>query len=222
MPPDFAYESQYRSRLDRGERVDLVILFMAILLCPVFRTMFVSARQRSFALADLFPHFSYPVLAALEPQYLDLLYQAQETFSPGVLGDNATKDFILRHVFGIAAELIGSEADLLRVLLRRHYKVQTLPPLFVNRLVQILMQTHEFDDWPLELLLQSRSTFFVFLQERWPLFLNRFLPGKPVVVGEPRYSWFSSTLPFENPDIRVYVDNLLVERPVAAGDAPRL
>ena len=131
------------------------------------------------------------MLAALEPQYLDLLYQAQETFCPGVLGDNATKDFILRHVFGIAAELIGSEADLLRVLLRRHYKVQTLPPLLASRLVQVLMQTRKFEDWPLDLLLQNRSTFFAFLQERWPLFLNRFLPGKPVVVDILDYSWSS-------------------------------
>ena len=70
------------------------------------------ARKLSFALTDLFPQFSYAVLRALEPQYLDLLYEAQLRFSPGVLGENATKDFILRHVFEIAAELIKSNADL--------------------------------------------------------------------------------------------------------------
>ncbi len=64
------------------------------------------ARKLSFVLADVFPQLSYPVLRALEPQYLDLLYEAQLRFSPGVLGENATKDFILRHVFEIAAELI--------------------------------------------------------------------------------------------------------------------
>ena len=35
------------------------------------------------------------------------------------MGDNATKDFMLRHVFGIAAELIGDEVELLRALLWR-------------------------------------------------------------------------------------------------------
>ena len=208
----FAYESKYRSRFDGGQPVDLVILHHgdSSSLQSLPYDLLVRGLQLSFALPNLFPNFSYPVLAALEPQYLDLLYQAQETFCPGVLGDNATKDFILRHVFGIAAELIGSDADLLRVLLRRHYKVQTLPPLLASRLVQVLMQTRKFEDWPLDLLLQNRSTFFAFLQERWPLFLNRFLPGKPVVVENPTIPG-PPDLPFEDPDVRVYVDNLFVE-----------
>jgi len=208
----FAYESKYRLRLDKGQPVDLVVLHRGDISSLQTLPFDLLARglQLSFALSDLFPNFSYPVLAALGPQYLDLLYQAQETFCPGVLGDNATKDFILRHVFGIAAELIVSESDLLRVLLRRHYKVQTLPPMFVSRLVQILMQTGKFKEWPLDLLLQSRSTFFAFLQERWPLFLNRFLLGKPAVIENPTIPG-PPDLPFENPDIRVYVDNLFVE-----------
>ena len=94
--------------------------------------------------ADIFPQFSYPVLRVLEPQYLDLLYEAQVCFSPGVLGENATKDFILRHVFGIAAELVKSDADLLRTLLRRHYRLQLIPQAFVDRLVQVLHQNGRF------------------------------------------------------------------------------
>ena len=43
------------------------------------------------------------------------------------MGDNATKDFILRHVFGIAAELIANEVELLRALLRLHYGKLQIP-----------------------------------------------------------------------------------------------
>lgn len=217
----FAYESKYRFRSDLGQLVDLVVLHQgdssSAQALPF--DLLVRSRQLSFALSDLFPNFSYPVLAALEPQYLDLLYEAQARFSPGVLGENATKDFILRHVFEIAAELIKSDADLLRSLLRRHYRLQVIPPLFVSRLVQLLGETHRFDGWPLETLFQSRSDFLTFLQERWPAFLSRFLSGRHivppnlVVPGPP-------DLPFENADVRVYIDNLFVERLLQPVDWP--
>ena len=104
---------------------------------------------------------------------MDLLYEAQLRFSPGVLGENATKDFILRHVFEIAAELVKSDSDLLRTLLRRHYRLQSIPRVFVDRLVQILHQDGRFAGWPLTELLTDRSLFFAFLQERWPRFLHQ-------------------------------------------------
>jgi len=212
----FAYESKYRSRLDAGQQVDLVVVYHGDLL-PVQSLpsdVLARGRQLLFSLSDLFPNLSYPVLAALEPQYLDLLYDAQKRFNRGVLGENATKDFILRHVFGIAAELIKSEADLLRTLLRRHYRLQVIPPLFLNRLVQALTQTGRFDEWPLDLLFQERSQFFAFLQERWLVFVER-LEKKNSVAADAASSKLAiegpADLPFENPDVKVYVDDLFVE-----------
>jgi hypothetical protein len=215
----YAYESKYRSRQDAGQLVDLIVLqqgdLASLSLLPY--DLLARSRRLSFSLAELFPNLSYPVLTALEPQYFDLLYAAQAEFGPGVLGENATKDFVLRHVFEMAAELIKSEADLLRALLRRHYRFQVLPPLFASRLVQILAQSHRFDGWPLATLFDDRNRFFAFLQERWPVFLSRFLskqtgaPAKLEVAGP-------AALPFEHADVRVYVDNLFVEgllQPVA-------
>jgi len=214
----FAYESRIRCRLDAGERVDLVIL--CVQGQPREQLPFdvlSRARQLSFSLADFFPNLSYPVLRALEPQYLDLLLEAQNRFKPGVLGDNATKDFILRHVFEIAAELIKTEADLLRVLLRRHYRLQVIPQPFIDRLVAILDQSGRFQDWPLADLFTSRSLFFNFLQERWPRFLER-LTGIPAPQQAPLSVRGPEDLPFDNPDIRVYVDNLFVEGMLHAVD----
>jgi len=208
----FAYESKYRYRLDAGQLVDLVVLqhgdSSSLRWLPF--DLLARSRRLAFSLADYFPNLSYPVLCALEPQYLDLLYDAQARFNPGVLGENATKDFIIRHVFEIAADLIKSFSDLLRTLLRRHYRLQVIPPLFVNRLVQVLTQTHRFDEWPLNALFQDRSKFFAFLQERWPVFLRRFVGDGPagcadLVMDGP------ADLPFDNPDVRVYIDTLFVE-----------
>jgi hypothetical protein len=208
----FAYESRFRSRLDAGESVDLVVLVGddASSLVKLPFDVLAGARKLSFALVDVFPQFSYPVLRALEPQYLDLLYEAQHRFNPGVLGENATKDFILRHVFEIAAELIKTDADLLRTLLRRHYRLQLIPRPFVDRLVAILHQSGRFRGWPLAELFTDRSLFFAFLQERWPRFLGTLsevlLPGNfPLSVEGP------ADLPFDNPDVRVYIDNLFME-----------
>jgi len=220
----FAYESRFRSRLDAGESVDLVVLLGddASGLVKLPFDVLAGARKLSFALADLFPQFSYPVLRGLEPQYLDLLYEAQHRFSPGLLGENATKDFILRHVFEIAAELIKSDADLLRTLLRRHYRLQLIPQVFVARLVQVLHQSGCFADWPLAGLFTDRSLFYAFLQERWPSFLSSLSGAKE--VRDARLAVKGPTsLPFDNPEIRVYVDNLFREgmlRPGEATDAP--
>ncbi len=96
IPFRFAYESLFRSRLDAGKSVDLVVLVGADAssLEKLPFDVLARARKLSFALADIFPQFSYPVLRALEPQYLDLLYEAQLRFTPGLLGENATKDFV--------------------------------------------------------------------------------------------------------------------------------
>jgi len=208
----FAYESRFRSRLDAGESLDLVILCGEAAVSPAHLPfdVFSTARSLSFALADVFPQFSYPVLRAVEPQYLDMLFEAQQRFNPGVLGENATKDFILRHVFEVAAELIKSDADLLRTLLRRHYRLQSMPTLFVRRLVEVFHQSGRFQSWPLAELFADRSVFFTFLQERWPRFLNELGEGSlqedvPPTVDGP------INLPFDNPDVRVYIDNLFIE-----------
>jgi hypothetical protein len=208
----FAYESRFRFRLDAGESVDLIVLVGgdAVSLVKLPFDVLARARKLSFGLADVFPQFSYPVLRALEPQYLDLLYEAQLRFSPGVLGENATKDFILRHVFEIAAELIKSDVDLLRTLLRRHYRLQSIPQAFVERLVQVLHQNGRFAGWPLIDLFTDRSLFYTFLQERWPRFLARL--GTLVGDHDSRLAVEGpADLPFDHPDIRVYIDNLFVE-----------
>lgn len=214
----YAYESKFRSRWDRGEHTDLVALLhsQASDLSKLPYDLLQAGRRLYFSLGDIFPNLSYPVVAALDRSDLDALYEASIRHAPGQLGDNATKEFILRHVFGIAPELIKQPSDLLRVLLCRHYRGQRIPAEFDERFIQLLRQNGVFDDWPLETLVPNREAFFSFLQERWPIFLDG-EAGKETSCAREKGKPYGlsmagpAELPFDHHDIRVYIDNLFVE-----------
>ena len=136
----YAYESKFRSRWDRGEHTDLVVVLrsQASDLSGLPYDLLQAGRRLSFNLGDIFPNLSYPVVTALDRGDLDALYEAQKRHAPGQLGDNATKEFVLRHVFEIAPELVKQPSDLLRVLLRRHYRGQRIPTDLDERFIQLL------------------------------------------------------------------------------------
>ncbi len=159
------------------------------------------------------------MIAALDRSHLDALYEAQHRHSPGALGDNATKEFILRHVFGIAPELVQQPSDLLRSLLRRHHRGLRFPKLLDDHLIRVLRQNGAFAAWPLEVIVSDREAFFAFLQERWPHFLDRYgFEGRTAVetVAETTTPYGLEfrgpvDLPFDHDDVRVFMDNLFLE-----------
>jgi hypothetical protein len=212
----FAYESKYRSKWDRGEKTDLVVVLRAEAadLSKLPYDLLQAGRQLSFNLGDIFPNLSYPIVEQLDRADLDALYNAHLEHAPGRLGDNATKDFILRHVFEIEPALIKKPSDLLRTLLRRHYRKQDLPGVFDGRLIEILEKAPELCDWPLRDIVPRREAFFAFLQERWPAYIDHLASS-----GEARESAEGYSLkypgpldiPFGHDDVRVYVDNLFLE-----------
>jgi len=213
----YAYESRFRSHWDQGKETDLVVVLQTASELDVLPYDLLQAgRKLSFSLGDIFPNLSYPVVTALDRADLDVLYDAQIKYAPGQLGDNATKDFILRHVFEIAPELIKQPSDLLRVLLRRHYTNTRIPRILDERFIQVLRQNNQFDDWPLEIIISDREAFFLFLQERWPVFLDRItrceqnnfhdkLANYGFKIAGPE------DIPFDHDDIRIYIDNLFLE-----------
>jgi len=189
-----------------------------------------AGRKLSFNLGDVFPNLSYPVLEALDRAYLDPLYRTQLQHRPDTLGDSATKDFVLLHVFEIAPELIRRPQDLIKVLLRRHFRNQRIPTILDECLIQVLRQNELFKDWPLEQIVPLRHAFFAFLQERWPAFLDRLTMTMSEKAGEGEVSYgleFDGPLeiPFDHDDVRVYIDNLFLEgllHPVAHQYADKL
>ena len=239
----YAYESKFRSRWDRGEETDLVVVLRSSSsdLDALPYDLLQAGRKLSFNLGDLFPNLSYPVVAALDRADLDALFDAQLRHAPGQLGDNATKEFVLRHVFEIPPELIKQPSDLLRVLLRRHYRGQRIPAILDERFIQVLRQNGLFEDWPLEAIIPDAQAFFAFLQERWPVFLDSLAKPKDDAVyddaadygfdqsagqqigtaeGRPEgvrardgeYQLPGPTLlPFDHHDVRIYIDNLFLD-----------
>ncbi|NQU64385.1 MAG: BREX-3 system phosphatase PglZ, partial [SAR324 cluster bacterium] len=222
----YAYESNYRTAWDKGEHTDLVVVLrlqnseLDNLPFDLLRT----GRKLSFDLGSLFPNLSYPVIEKLDRSLLDALFDAQQNYSPGRLGDNATKDFILSYVFGIAAELIRNEIELLRVLLRIHYNSLNIPPDLAIRLIQVLDGSQALGEWPLIEIISDEKAFFSFLQERWPVFLSNFPTSDKIGEESKDYGLKyrgPNLLPFDHQNIRVYIDNLFVEgklTPVDVGD----
>ncbi len=214
----YAYETRFRSRWDKGEHTDLVVVLRtpASDLSHLPYDLLQAGRRLSFSLGDIFSNLSYPIVTELDRGNLDALYEAQRRHAPGMLGDNATKEFILRHVFEIAPELIKQVSDLLRVLLRIHYRGQRLPRILNERFITLLKQSNLFNDWPLEILVSDRETFFAFLQERWPVFLDHEASKETAKIREEQDAYGIKydgplDLPFDHHDIRVYIDNLFVE-----------
>lgn len=223
----YAYESRYRSIWDLGEHTDLVVILRLqnAELETLPYDLLQAGRKLSFNLGELFPNLSYSVVEKLDRSLLDALFDAQCKSPPDRMGDNATKDFILRCVFSIAAELISNDVELLRTLLRLHYGKIQMPLTLAERLVQVLFEHGGFMAWPLNEIVPDDEAFFAFLQERWPLFLGRLDKINRVKEDFPEYRLKypgTDILPFDHQDIKVYVDNLFIEgklEPVQADEA---
>ena len=238
----YAYESKYRSIWDRGELADLVVVLHSqnAELESLPYDLLQVGRRLSFNLGSLFPNLSYPVIEKLDRSLLDALFEAQRKSPSDRLGDNATKDFILRHVFTIAAELIANDVELLRALLRLHYGKLQVPRMLAERLIQVLNGHDGINTWPISEIVPDDKAFFAFLQERWPLFLSRLGSANLVkreLSGQCTTGQFVGTtrsdtpmmrtlqsefqyslkypgpehLPFDHQDIKVYIDNLFLE-----------
>jgi len=223
----YAYESKYRSIWDRGEHTDLVVILRLqdTELETLPYDLLQAGRRLSFNLGELFPNLSYPVVEKLDRSLLDTLFDAQCKSQPDRMGDNATKDFILRYVFSIAAELISNDVELLRNLLRLHYGEINIPTTLTQRFVQVLREHSIFKTWALDAIVPDDKAFYEFLQERWPLFLgklesdnaknNNSLERELMFSGPP-------ILPFDHQDIKIYIDNLFVEGKLEAVQASEI
>lgn len=228
----YIYESRYRISWDQGEGPEVVLIVrnnedtLERLPYDWLRI----ARRLHFSLALVFPHLSYPVISELDRSLLDALYEAQEYHKPRTMGENATKEFVLRHVFKIDATTIRHTADLLRALLKLHYRNQRLPATIREHWISLLKQDGNFPDWPLEQIILDREAFLNFLQERWPIYLKSLEMKDEHALHEMTGSYLFTysgpgILPFGIEDIRIYIDNLFVERllqPVELRDGHKL
>ena len=229
----FAFESRYRSLPERGGDTFPRILIRVSAPDPSALPfdLLEGGHRLSFSLGRLFPELSYPVVATLDRAHFDALFAAQQLDPPTKrLGDRETRGYVLRHVFGVAPETIDREEDLLRFLLRRHYRGLRMPAAFDAHLAASLARRHRFRDWPLARIIPDREAFFAFLQERWPPFLDR-MTASAIVRESPPSAGYEVRIQgpvhvaFDDDDVRIYVDKLFQEgvlKPVPHPKSQRL
>ncbi len=182
------------------------------------------ARRVRFSLADLFPKLSYSVVRQIDPEYRDAIFAAQCRYAAQALGDSATKDFVLTHVFRFSPHLIGRPEELWRELLRLHYRNTALPTVLSDHVAQVLSDNPLFAPLPLGQLFTSKTFLLRAIQDAW----RRYLAACGIVVtseSTPDAAGHALCvdIPFEHPDIRVIIDSMFMEgmlHPVAVRDLP--
>lgn len=197
----FAYESKYRSMWDQGQKTDLVVVLRSEHdLNSLPYDLLNAGRKLEFSLHKLFPHLNYPVVESLDASLLDSLYTAYQQQHDSVLGERATKDFVLRSCFRLEPSLISTPVDLLKVLLSIHYQGTPLPNMLNNHLLETLRSIPAFAEWPLDDILPHQESFLHFLQKQWTQYLDAL-----------RDKGGGCLLPFDHQDVRAYVDTFFME-----------
>jgi hypothetical protein len=198
----FAYESQYRSRWDRGQNTDLVVVLRSAeqQLNKLPFDLLKAGRPLTFALHQLFPKLNYPVIAGLDRVYLDAVDEAYQKHDGDQLTERETKDFVLMQCFSIVPKLIKKPVDLLKVLLSLHSRKVRLPDFLVDYLLESLTKDTTFETWPLAEIIPGRESFLRFLQDEWTAFL-----------AAQADTSVSCRVPFGHEDVRAYIDTFFLE-----------
>ena len=165
-----------------------------------------SATRLDFDITEVIPQLDTLVLRALTPQNYDQLLDVVKIYRVGKLNHFDSLDFVLRHIYKIAPEVIQSETDLVRLLIRKHYLGIEMPEMFENRLVETLGARENFRLWDFNKILPNRTEFFEFLQSQWLLYLQQKVGADNVednALPKDRL-----VVPFGDQDIKVFIDNL--------------
>jgi hypothetical protein len=173
-----------------------------------------NAQVVSFSLYDVFENLSLCVVKCLDATSYDKLFNSVQLHHPEKLGENPSKDFILKYVFEVDADLINNDLDLLRLLLRLHYNETLMPKLIGDRFVDQLRGKHLIMGLDLSNVLYDKHVFFDFLQSQWGIYLNSLklqtLKESNDIVKDPNYQ-AAMQIPFEHQDVRIYIDNYFQE-----------
>ncbi len=209
----YIYESQYRPEREKGRASDLVIIVNKDIgeLRSLPYDLVRGAKQVDLSIGILFPGLSYSVVNELDRSDFDALYQAQLQQEPEQLGENRTKDFVLRYVYNLDPALIQQASDLWKMLLSWHYRGRRLPAILCDRLIQTLAERPQFTGLPLETIIGDRQAFFSFLQRAWGQLVDqRLVKTGRVAEATGTYS-VTGKIPFDDADIKIYLNHLFLE-----------
>lgn len=207
------YEERYRAAWDRGEEGTSKALVLQL------RGTDVNAlpwdyvrmgRKVSLSLADLFPRLSYSVIRQIDSEHHEALFLAHNRHATQPLGEGATKEFILTHIFRISPYLLSRPEDMWREVLRVHYRGAGLPDLLANHVAAILTNT-PLGDLPVAELLSSKTYMVRAVQDAWDRFLLQYGLQSDRTLNDAADAFPEILIPFEHPDVRVIVDTMFLE-----------
>ncbi len=209
------YEQRYRAAWDRdlpAPSQALILQYRGTDIRSLPWDYLRQARSLSLSLAELFPKLSYGVVRRLGPALLPSLFDAQARHAQQNLGDNATKEFALTHLFRINPHLIQRNEDFWGALLRLHYHDVAVPDVLGAYVEQILQEQAEFRRLPIQELLCNKNAAMRAVQDAW----DRHLSSLGVVgtrTGEPTAADYITGrhIPFDHPDVRSYVDSMFLD-----------
>ena len=209
------YEERYRGAWDSGEVAPAKALVLHLRGTDINNLPWdylKLARSVSLSLANLFPRLSYPVVRQIGAEHHEALFAAQAKHASQALGESATKEFVLTHIFKISPHLISRPEDLWHVLLKLHYRESGLPLVLADHVAHVLFDHAAFKGLPISELFASKSTLLRVVQDAWYRYLSRLgLTGTRTGESSPEDFSAKVDVPFEHPDVRVMVDSMFLD-----------
>ncbi|WP_394474860.1 BREX-3 system phosphatase PglZ [Ralstonia mannitolilytica] len=209
------YEERYRAAWDRGEPGPsraLILHLPGTGVSDLPWDYLRQARKLSLSLAELFPKLSYAVVRQLGSEMLPSLFEAQARHAHQSLGEAATKEFVLTHIFRISPHLITRPEDFWRELLRLHYREAAIPGVLAQHVGQVVGEHDAFKGVPIAELFANKSITLRVVQEAWFRYLTK-LGVTGTRTGEPTPPDYVAKLdlPFDHHDVRVIVDSMFLD-----------
>ena len=209
------YEERYRSAWDSGEVAPAKALVLHLRSTDINNLPWdylKLARSVSLSLANLFPRLCYPVVRQIGAEHHEALFAAQAKHASQALGESATKEFVLTHIFKISPHLISRPEDLWHVLLKLHYRESGLPLVLADHVAHVLFDHAAFKGLPISELFASKSILLRVVQDAWYRYLSC-LGLTDTRTGESKHEEYLANvdLPFEHPDVRVMVDSMFLD-----------
>lgn len=159
-----------------------------------------NSKPLDFHVSNVIAEVDASVLRELPSTLYDGIRFSIDTYKPGTMNEQASLSFVLRHIYKIAPEVIQTDVDLVRLLIRKHYLSMTMPGSVEEHLIAMLRLNKDFQHWPLDKLIKDKIAFFGYLQAQWLLYLQAETGVENDLV-----------VPFNDHDIRVFINNLFAE-----------
>lgn len=209
------YEELYRIPWERGDTDSANAVVLHLLNSDVSDLPWDylrSSRQVRLGLNELFPKLSYAVVRQIGGELLPALFEAQAKHAPQTLGEAATKDFVLTHIFRLSPHLVTREEDFWREMLRLHYRDTSLPRVLAEYIAQVISENKVFDNIPVADLLEQKDLALRTVQDAWYRYLRELgVSGSRTGESEALPHVPRVSLPFDHHDIRVIVDSMFLD-----------